>query len=390
MNPAPAPAPGPPPAVALACGGTGGHVFPGLAVAGELARRGAAVTVFVSGKDVDRRAVAGFAAGRVVTVPAVGLGGRNILAFLAGFLRAWRAARGAFRGALPAAVVGFGGFTAAPVLLAAGRRRTARVLHEANAVPGRANRWLAPRCDLAAVYFPAAAVGLKASATVVTGMPVRPGFTRREPSFCRRELGLDPAAPTLLVTGGSQGARGLNRAVLAALPRLRAAVPDVQVIHLTGPEDEAAARHAYAGYGIPALVRGFLDRMELALGAADCAVARAGASSLAELAATAVPALLVPLPTAADDHQRANAAAVAADGGVRVAEQDALTPEAFVRETAPLLTDPAARDRLRAGLRRWHRPEAARDLAQRVLALAAARRGAPAPAAAPLAVPTAA
>lgn len=365
--------------VAVACGGTGGHVFPGLAVAGELRARGAAVTVFISAKDVDRRAVAGQEGVRVVTLPAVGLAGGRIAAFARGFVAAWRAARREFAARPPAAVLGMGGFTAAPVLLAAPRRRARRALHEANAVPGRANRWLAPRCDLAAVYFPAARSRLRCPRLEITGMPVRPEFHPRAPAACRRDLGLAPDAPTLLVTGGSQGARALNRAALAALPALRAAAPGVQLILLTGPHDETAARAACAAAGVPALVRGFCDRMELALGAADAAFARAGASSLAELAAVGVPAVLVPYPFAADDHQRRNAAEAAATGAVRVLDQEALTPDSFVCAAVELLGDAAARDRLRAGLRRWHRPDAAAAVADLVLAPGAARVAGKAP-----------
>ncbi|MFN0066273.1 MAG: UDP-N-acetylglucosamine--N-acetylmuramyl-(pentapeptide) pyrophosphoryl-undecaprenol N-acetylglucosamine transferase [Limisphaerales bacterium] len=362
MNPAATPR-----HVGIACGGTGGHVFPGLAVAGELLARGVAVTVFVSGKDVDRRAVAGLSGVRVVTLPAVGLAGGRLAAFARGFVAAWRAARREFAVRPPVAVLGLGGFTAAPVVLAASRARALRVLHEANAVPGRANRWLAPRCDLAAVYFPAACVRLRCARVEVVGMPVRPAFTPHDPAACRRELGLAPHAPTLLVTGGSQGARTLNQAALEALPALRAAVPGVQLIHLTGPEDEAAVRGACAAAGVPAFVAAFFGRMETALGAADLAVARAGASSLAELAAVGVPAILVPYPFAADDHQRRNAAEAAATGAVHVVEQRGLDGATFAAAAAGLLGDAAARERLRTGLRAWHTPGAAAAVAELVL-----------------------
>lgn len=377
-SPVHASAPGP---VAIACGGTGGHVFPGLAVAGELRARGVEVSVFISAKDVDRRAMAGHAGVRVVTLPAVGLAGGRIVAFARGFVAAWRAARRAFAARPPAAVLGMGGFTAAPVVLAVPPGRARRALHEANAVPGRANRWLAPRCDLAAVYFPAARARLRCPRLEITGMPVRPGFRPRDPAACRRELGLAPDAPTLLVTGGSQGAHALNRVVLAALPALRAAVPGVQLILLTGPDDEAAARAACTAAGAPALVQGFCDRMELALGAADAAFARAGASSLAELAAVGVPAVLVPYPFAADDHQCRNAAEAAATGAVRVLQQDALTPESFVQAAAELLGNASARAGLRAGLRGWFRPDAAAAVADLILTPRAARAAAGAPAA---------
>lgn len=198
-------------------------------------------------------------------------------------------------------------------------------------------------------------------------MPVRPEFTPRDPAACRRELGIPPAAPTLLVTGGSQGARTLNRAALDALPALRAAVPGVQLIHLTGPDDEAASRAACAAAGVPALVSAFFGRMELALGAADLAVARAGASSLAELAAVGVPAILVPYPFAADDHQRRNAEAAAATGAVRVLEQSGLTGESLARAVITQLADAPDQERLRVGLRAWHTPGAAAAVADLIL-----------------------
>lgn len=362
------------PLVAIACGGTGGHLFPGLAVAGELQRRDCDVLLLVSPKEVDRQAVRAARNLQVATLPAVALQG-NPLAFARASLASYRATKKLFAPRPPRAVLAMGGFTSAPPALAGRKFGAKTFLHESNTIPGRANRWLAHVVDEAFVGFPQAAYRLWIQRHVVTGTPVREQFALADAASCRMSLGLDPKRPTLVITGGSQGAAGLNDLVLGALPELAARHPDLQFIHLTGANDADKSRAAYAApletqnakFKTRSLVQPFLTEMELALGAATLVVSRAGASSLAELAAMRVPAILVPLPTSADHHQYFNARAFADTGAARLLNQRTTTPAQFAALVSELLTNAAARAQMQGALAQWHQPAAAADIAERIL-----------------------
>jgi UDP-N-acetylglucosamine--N-acetylmuramyl-(pentapeptide) pyrophosphoryl-undecaprenol N-acetylglucosamine transferase len=363
-----APTPGLPRTAAIACGGTGGHLFPGLAVGRELRRRGCAVTLLVSCREIDRQAAAAAGEMEVVRLPAVGLARGNVPSFLWHFWQSFRMSRLCFVRRPPQLVLAMGGFTAAPPVLAARRLGARTFLHESNTVPGRANRWLARWVDGVFVYFPAASEGLRARRIEVTGMPVREEFLRLAPAAAARTaLGLKGDAPVLLVMGGSQGARKINELITGILPALLEAVPRLQFVHLTGPDDLERVRAAYAARGCPAVVRAFLGDMAPALAAADAAVSRAGASSLAEFAACRLPAILIPYPTAADNHQYHNALAFARGGAARALPQDTLSPELLTREIVALLGDAARQTAMRQALRAWHSPQAAADIADRML-----------------------
>lgn len=370
----------PTPFVAIACGGTGGHLYPGLAVGEALQARGVDVLYLVSGKDVDQQAVRGLPGDQVATLPAVGLDGRGVRAFGRGFLKSWREIRRLFQNRRPGAVLAMGSFTSAPPVLAGRRRGAATFLHEANSIPGRANRWLAHVVDEAFVYFPQAAERLWHERIRTVGMPVRAAFQtadRPDPAGCRTALRLRPADPVLLVTGGSQGARALNELMVRAVPVLRLWEPRLQVLHLTGQHDYEAVRQAYLAQSVPARVQPFLTEMELALGAATAVVSRAGASCLAETAALRVPALLVPLPSAVDNHQFHNARAFADTGAARMVNQAAATTEKLVWELRALLRDEPLRAGLQQALVRWHTPDAADRLADVLAAAVGLRNPAP-------------
>jgi UDP-N-acetylglucosamine--N-acetylmuramyl-(pentapeptide) pyrophosphoryl-undecaprenol N-acetylglucosamine transferase len=233
-------------------------------------------------------------------------------------------------------------------MLAAKRAGARTFLHESNTIPGRANRWLARVVHGAFVGFPTAAGRLHHRNVMVTGTPVRLCFQARAAADCRAELGLDQARPVLLVMGGSQGASGINELVLRSLPLLASRAPEWQWFHLTGPGDVERVRQTYSALKLRAVVHPFFAGMEVALGAATVAVSRAGASSLAELAAMRVPAVLVPYPAATDNrsHRRrplAGAAerhagdvnpVVAGHGGeARGAREDTDRPGAVARAT---------------------------------------------------------
>ncbi len=366
------------PFIAIACGGTGGHLFPGLAVAGQLQQRGCNVALLISPKDVDQQAVKSARGMEVFTLPAVALQDRNYLSFLRSFWRSWRTAKKIFQARPPQAVLAMGGFTSAPPVLAGNAFGAKTFLHESNTIPGRANRFLARFVDAAFVGFPETGSRLKARKVTATGTPVRPEFSVTqnpvgrdsiEPKFkaCRVALGLDPDRPVVLVMGGSQGASGLNDLVLSALPALGDCALSWQWLHLTGPNDFEKVKQAYAARGLNVVVKPFLAEMDLALGAATISVSRSGASSLAEIAAVRLPSLLVPYPTAADNHQFFNAAAFEKTGAAKLLEQKKSTPQQVAATLIELVENESARARMQSALAQWHAPAAAEQIAEIIL-----------------------
>ena len=366
------------PFVAIACGGTGGHLFPGLAVAGQLRQHGCEVALLISPKEVDQQGVQSAQGMEIVTLPAVALQNHNYYSFLQSGWKSWRAARNFFAAHPPAAVLAMGGFTSAPPVLAAKRFGAKTFLHESNTIPGRANRLLARFVDGAFVGFPGAAARLRTANTVVAGTPVRPQFQPRDPALCRVQLGLDPHRPVILVMGGSQGASGINRIILSVLPRL--AGRDWQWLHLTGAADCEKITRAYATCGLKAVVKPFLTEMELALGAATAAVSRSGASSLAEIAALRLPTLLIPYPTAADNHQLHNALAFAGTGAARVLEQPNASYEKCIAILQELVENEPSRAGIRTALAQWHAPRSAAEIAEKILSAITRRADRPRPA----------
>ena len=365
----------PKPFVAIACGGTGGHLFPGLAVAGELTRRGCDVAVLISPKDIDQQAVKTATSVEVYPLPAVGLQNKNHLPFFFSFAKSFFAARKIFYHRRPDAVLAMGGFTSAPPIFAAKLFGASTFLHESNTIPGRANRLLARFVDMAFIGFPETALRLRAQKTLVTGTPVRPQFSpaassQQSAAICRKALGLDPHLPMVLVVGGSQGARGLNDLILSVLPLL--AQKNWQWLHLTGPADFEKVQAAYARLGLPAVVKPFLAEMEWALSAATACLSRAGASSLAEIAALRLPSAVVPLPTAADNHQFFNAAAFAKTGAVSVLDQKNSPPEKVAAVISELIENELVRVPIRSALAQWHAPAAAGTIAENILSTLAA------------------
>jgi UDP-N-acetylglucosamine--N-acetylmuramyl-(pentapeptide) pyrophosphoryl-undecaprenol N-acetylglucosamine transferase len=198
---------------------------------------------------------------------------------------------------------------------------------------------------------------------------VRSQFQPLDPAICRAKLfGNAPSnCPVLLVMGGSQGASGINDLIVRSLPLLAKAMPQLRVIHLAGPNDAEKIRQACAALKLDAVVHSFFAEMELALGAATVAVSRAGASSLAELAAMRVPAVLVPFPFAADNHQFHNARAFEETGAARLLEQKTATPEALTALVTDLIANASAHAAMQAALAKWHAPGAAGQIAEEIL-----------------------
>jgi UDP-N-acetylglucosamine--N-acetylmuramyl-(pentapeptide) pyrophosphoryl-undecaprenol N-acetylglucosamine transferase len=353
--------------IAIACGGTGGHLFPGLAVAEKLVQRDCDVTLLVSPKDVDQQAVKDIWNMVVITLPCVCLQRGSVWSFLRGVSRSYTASRKLFKCRRPEAVLAMGGFTSAAPVLAAKRCGARTFLHESNTIPGRANRWLSRFVNRAFVGFPCAAGRLRNSNVTVTGTPVRTGFKPRDAAACRAALGLDPYRPVVLVVGGSQGARRLNQIVLEAAPLVSASSAQVQWLHLTGHHDADQVKQSYASRGMKAVVHSFLPSMDVALGAATAAVSRAGASSLAEIAAMRVPSVLVPFPSAIDNHQLHNARAFAESGAARLLEQADATGEKLANMVIDLVCNPILRDDMQIALVKWQAPQAADQIAERLL-----------------------
>ena len=348
---------------AIACGGTGGHLFPGVAVAEALKQRDFDVTLIVSQKEIDQRAVKTLTGTRIIALPAVGLQKGSRFSFLRGLASSYRLSSAVFSELRPQAALAMGGFTSAAPILAAKRLKAETFLHESNTIPGRANRWLARIVDRAFVGFPSTAARLANKQVTVTGTPVRPAFVSRDAAACRRELGLAPDRPVILVIGGSQGASGINDLMVGALPIFSKIAPQWQWLHLAGERDAAKVRDAYTAAGITAVVHSFFDRMEFALAAASAAVSRAGASSLSEFAAMKIPAVLVPYPSATDDHQLHNARALVQTGAARLLEQSEGTPELLARLLEDLVTNTTSRELVQNALSKWQAPHAADHIA---------------------------
>ncbi len=206
---------------------------------------------------------------------------------------------------------------------------------------------------------------------------MRAQFVPGEVAARRQVLGLQPDKPVLLVTGGSQGASGLNDLLIQTLPHLARLLPDLQLVHLAGPNDVAKVEAACAAHKFKAVVKSFFEEMPVALGAADVVVSRAGASSLAELAAMRVPAILVPFPAATDNHQLCNAQAWEKTGAARVMEQRDARPEVLAAWIGELAANSSAHTAMQAAQAQWHRPDAAEQIAETILQTIAERRRIP-------------
>jgi UDP-N-acetylglucosamine--N-acetylmuramyl-(pentapeptide) pyrophosphoryl-undecaprenol N-acetylglucosamine transferase len=268
----------------------------------------------------------------------------------------------------PDAVLGMGGFTSAPAVLAAKWRRSPTVIHESNAVPGKANRWVGPWVDHVAVGLADCARFFGRQPVTVTGTPVRAGLRRVADAHAR--LGLARDKLTVVVMGGSQGAQAINEAMACTLPWLEEWTERVQFVHLSGGRDEAFMREVYEKNGMPARVMGFCQSMEDVYSVADVVVARAGAATLAEIAAFGVPAILVPYPHAAGNHQWHNARQFERAGAARLLEQTALMTglhaargERLGDALVALLGDETTRQRMAAAARGLAHGDAAARLA---------------------------
>ena len=345
---------------AVACGGTGGHLFPGLATARVMRGRGHSVALWISGRDVEGEVLKVWD-GEVVSVKASGMTGGLSLRTLAAVPRLFASCIRSYavmRRQRPGVLLAMGSYASVGPVVAARCLGVPVILHEANAIPGRAISFLSPLAEAVALTFPSAAGHLKGRRHVVTGLPLRAELAARE------RVPRKPDDPfTVLVMGGSLGAHRLNEIATEAMCRLHRSGAPLRVVHLAGRADEAAARAQYESAGVTATVYGFLSTMSLAYDAADFVVARAGAASCMEIALCGLPALFVPLPWALRDHQTANARSLEAAGAAEVAAQDELTSERLASYLDACRRDPEKLERMGRQSRAFAIPNAAERLA---------------------------
>ena len=334
--------------LAIACGGTGGHLFPGLAVAEAVRRRGHEVCFFISNKQVDHRALSGAGeAAHGVEIPAVGWSGVwGAGRFGWNLVSAVRKAGVELKKFNAGGVLGMGGFVSGAAVGAARLAGLPYFLHESNAIPGRATRWLSRGAEKVFLGFEECRSHLVGTKVEVTGTPVRARLNGIGKEEALKRLGLHPGRHLVAVVGGSQGARGLNEAMLRGLGALESQAQKIQILHVAGEAQVEKVRKGYAGRGFHAVVVGFCDEMEAVYAAAELVVSRSGAGTLAELAICGVPAILVPFPAAAGNHQVANAKAYSQAGAAEVIEEKYLVGTELGQRIARLLMEKTRRDRM--------------------------------------------
>ena len=351
--------------VVIAAGGTGGHLFPGIAVAREfVARHQAAVTFLTTPKAVTTQILERYGLAWEV-VSARALKGEGLLSrsrTLIGVPGAVLAARARLKALNPHLVLGMGGHSSGPAGVAAWLLGIPLALHEQNAIPGATNRYLSRLAQKIFVSFPASRDFFPRGRSLWTGNPIRPEFF--EPGEPRA---VSPF--TVLITGGSQGAHDLNMAVLAGLPWLADLKDRLAFLHLTGEADREAVAAGYREHGFAAEVAAFSQEMPDLMRRAHLLVCRAGASTLAELAGVGRAAILVPYPFAANNHQEFNARFLTAAGAGEIILNKDFTGEAFAGKINRFLTEPEHLANLEAASRQLARPEAAKEIVEGCLEL---------------------
>ena len=363
------------PRIVIAGGGTGGHLYPGIAVAKELISRvpNAQITFAGTARGIEARVIPreGFA---LDLIRSSGLKGKSLTTAIRGaaiapvsLIDAWSIVSRR----KPDLVIGVGGYSSGPVVLVAWLRGVPTMVLEQNAVPGLTNRLLARFVRAAAVTFDSTK-SFFGEKGFVSGNPVRAEFVAdSQPTEARGDE--QPSGVQVLVFGGSQGAHAINLAMVEAAPELAAGSPRLRLAHQTGERDVEMVRTAYGAAGIQADVEPFFYDMGRRVRAADLIICRAGATTIAEISAAAKPAILIPLPTATDDHQRRNAEALAAAGAAEVLLQAEATGSVLAARIKQLAVDAARRARLSAGAGKFARPDAARVIGDRAIELIGSR-----------------
>jgi UDP-N-acetylglucosamine--N-acetylmuramyl-(pentapeptide) pyrophosphoryl-undecaprenol N-acetylglucosamine transferase len=361
--------------IAVACGGTGGHIFPGLATADILRERGHDIRLWLAGKDVEAPAVKDWA-GPVVTVQAEGLPSGFSLRMLRAawkLLRAALSCRKIMRQNRPDVLLAMGSYASAGPVFAALSLNVPVVLHEANVLPGRAIALFSRWATAVAGSFEETRFYLRRKDLVVTGMPIRKDLEKAAKTAAPHESGRDLF--TVLVMGGSRGAHRLNDLASAAIAQIHKAGHRIRVIHLTGTVDEAAIRKNYQDAGVAATVSAFEQDMAPIYTSTDLAICRSGASTCAELSDFAVPALQIPYPGATNDHQMVNARAMEKSGAVDVVPEHDLSLSWLVDYIVGCMQTPGRLARMSAATRSRAMQSAAESLATLVVQVGSGEYG---------------
>ncbi len=354
--------------IAIACGGTGGHLFPGLAVAEELRERGHDTLLLVSAKQIDALALKG-ANENSHALPGIGWPGMlspRVFTFGRSLLNSWRECGQVYRDFQPTAVVGMGGFTSAVPLLLGRKLKLPTLIHESNAIPGRVTRLIAPWVNKTLLGFESCAHYLRRAHCVFTGTPVRKGLERVDRVTAAEKFGLNPALPIVLIMGGSQGAHGINQLVMKALPLFHNDRDQVQFVHLAGQADANIAEINYRRQRLTAVVEAFSTEMEQFYSLADVVISRSGAASLTELGHYGLPSVLVPYPAAADDHQSFNARIYQDAGASRILVESKSTPEMLHDTVSEILHNNDLREHMGAAARSLAGADAAQRVAEEI------------------------
>jgi UDP-N-acetylglucosamine--N-acetylmuramyl-(pentapeptide) pyrophosphoryl-undecaprenol N-acetylglucosamine transferase len=359
--------------IVLAAGGTGGHLFPAEALAHELKARGYGVHLVTDSRA--ERFAGKFPADAIDVVPSATIGSKNPIAVARALFKLWRGmrtARALFSRLKPIAVIGFGGYPTVPPLLAASSMGIPTLIHEQNAVMGRANRMLANKVTAIAGGFLPEDGGKYADKTVVTGNPVRPDVIAAAEQAYQPSGADDPFH--LVVFGGSQGAQFFSSAVPSAICLLDDDLRKrLKVVQQARPEDRDAVASSFDRLGLKADISSFFSDMPAKIADANLVISRSGASTVSELAVIGRPSVLVPYPYALDHDQAANAAALKAQGGAEVIVQAALSPEKLSKIIRAAMTEPERLAGIAAAARQTGKPDAARVLGDLVEAVAAGR-----------------
>ncbi|MHC4645792.1 MAG: UDP-N-acetylglucosamine--N-acetylmuramyl-(pentapeptide) pyrophosphoryl-undecaprenol N-acetylglucosamine transferase [Planctomycetota bacterium] len=359
----------------FAGGGTGGHVYPALAVAEHIAAAApeAKVCFFCSTRDIDSKILAGTGF-ETTQLPAKGFSVRpgRLAAFCRSFWTSYRAAKEIISASEDAVVTGVGGFVAAPVCLAAYRLKVPVVLVNVDIVPGRANRLLARFADVVFVQFPETAEYFekRGAAVHVIGCPLRRGFSNPEPDRALATLGLDRDRKIVLITGASSGSEHINSAVCSLLDRLSVFADEWQIVHLAGRANIEKLKEKYAGAKIAHKVLGYYDDMADLLAAANLVVGRSGAVSVAEYAAAGAPSICVPYPYHRDKHQYLNAGKLVEAGAAVMVDDlpdETERAEWLWEAMEGLMKDQQRRREMRRGCKAVARLNAASEIAERLL-----------------------
>ncbi|MEM9283533.1 MAG: undecaprenyldiphospho-muramoylpentapeptide beta-N-acetylglucosaminyltransferase [Verrucomicrobiota bacterium] len=353
----------------IACGGTGGHLFPGIAVAEAWTKAGGEVLLLISEKQIDALASEGYDHLRFEKMPLIAMPrvfSPRLLLFVFQFFKSLAGCLKLLKSFRADAVLGMGGFTSTAPLVAGRLKRLPTFIHESNSIPGRANKINARFAKTVLVGFEVCSTYFDARSSIkVVGTPVRPSVAKR-PERVEAELyfGLEPDIRTVMIMGGSQGARRINELVAGSLAQFEQA--GIRCLHISGPADYEKLKGAYEKHPKGGILKDFCSEIQYAYAASDLAICRSGASSLTELAYYGMPSVLIPYPFAADDHQTANAEIFSVPGAAELWEQGSLSEDNFARKVIDLVQDKSRLEAMSNQMRELAIPDASERVCREI------------------------